>query len=495
MTKKRSVSRPVAAAPAVPERAGWRAFLLQRAAGMAVSPLIRFSAALPIGFAIVLLTAGWLVGPQRLVDGWRLASYTTATDGRIVESWLAIEFDPQAQGERYNWFGGARGIACAVVDYAGEWGAPQRRAYCGNRLDLHASDNLPRFVDSTTMAPGVPFAMPRDAHGFAEPELRIDAPTRAWLEQHAAPDSRIDGSEAANAFEALRELLDRPLDAALAGWSAPVPAFPLLFDPAHPGAAMPRAWVESHRAGVGIAGALPALLLLVVGTALWLFGMQWLMIGLPRAAMRFAAVVPLLLLPWWGERMPAALSRLDRDVATVVGDMLADLDATGRVVGSTPAQAALANGQRLRWSFGEGAYADTLGRLAFALPQPPPADADAALRALIDQAGNGLRALDDAQRLAFLQRLARDKRAGRRGAGWLFLPSALAGLDAGDPALARAARDFLEEWVTQPVDEPYPDDPGFAVRVELLRTLAALPIPEIAIMAGSIADRAQQRRP
>jgi hypothetical protein len=115
------------------------------------------------------------------------------------------------------------------------------------------------------------------------------------------------------------------------------------------------------------------------------------------------------------------------------------------------------------------------------------------LRALVAQATDGLRALDAEQRSALLQHLARDKHAGRYGAGWLFLPGAVAALDDGDAGLARAARDFLEAWVTQPVDEPYPEQPGFAVRVELLRPLAALPIPEIAIMAGSIVERATAR--
>ena len=490
--KTKPPARREVRAPDAPARPRWFDFLVQQAAGYAISPLLRLVAALLLGFAIVLLSAGWLAGPQRMIDALQYRSYTAPADGRIVDSWLAIEFDARAQGDRYNWYAGARGSACAVVEYDGDWGAPQRRAYCGNRLDVHASDNLARFVDTATMAPGVPFAMPRDARGFATPELRIDRATHDWLERHASHESRLDGSRAANAFVALRELLDRPLDDALAGWSAATPAFPLLLDPQHPGEAMPRAWVDSHRAGAGIESAF-AWLLLAGGAWLWLRGMRWLMMGLPRAAVLFAAIAPLLLLPWWGERMPMALAHVNADMGEIIGDMLADLDRTGRLVASTPAQAALAGGEQLVWRVGEGADADTLGKLPFALPQPRPANADGALRALVAQATDGLRALDAEQRSALLQHLTRDKHAGRYGAGWLFLPGAVAALDDGDAGLARAARDFLEAWVTQPVDEPYPEQPGFAVRVELLRPLAALPIPEIAIMAGSIVERATAR--
>ena len=56
MGKQRARQRVAAArAPAPdPPVSGWRAFLLGQAAGLAISPLIRFIAAFPLGFAIVL---------------------------------------------------------------------------------------------------------------------------------------------------------------------------------------------------------------------------------------------------------------------------------------------------------------------------------------------------------------------------------------------------------------------------------------------------------
>ena len=113
MKNKRVAPKPAAAPAAAPALGGWRAFLLQQAAGYAVSPLIRFAAAFPLGLAIVLLSAGWLVGPQRFVDAYRFRTYTAAADGRIVDSWLALEFDPVAQGDRGNWAGPARATHCA----------------------------------------------------------------------------------------------------------------------------------------------------------------------------------------------------------------------------------------------------------------------------------------------------------------------------------------------------------------------------------------------
>ena len=482
--------------PAAPARGGWRSFLLQQAAGYAVSPLIRFAAAFPLGLAIVLLSAGWLVGPQRFVDAYRFRTYTASADGRIVDSWLALEFDPVAQGDRGNWAGPARATHCAVVAYDGDWGAPQQRAFCGNRLNVHGEETLPLLVDDTTMAPDVPFAMPRDERGFALPQVRIGSAEAAWLKAHP-PFSGFDERVSRTAWDALQRRLDRPLDAALAGWGTPSPVFPLALDPRAPGEAMPAAFVEGRR-GVGNPGALPsALLLLGAGVWLWWFGMRTLMFGLPRTTVMFAAALPLLLLPWWGERMPRALARVQPQVAEVIGDMLADLDVTGRLVASSPGTAQLAHGgERLSWRVGEGAYADTIGRIAFAAPSPPPADADAALRRLVETVTTQVRAFDPTQRAALFERLAADKVAERYGAGLLFLPVAREIAYAGDPGSvdAVAAQGFLDVWVTQPVEEPSRHDAGFRARIVVWRSLLDAPEPSIAHRARWVVERVESAR-
>jgi hypothetical protein len=496
MGKQRAGKRAATAAPASPAdppASGWRAIVLGNAVGLAVSPLIRFIAAFPLGFAIMLLSTGWLVGPARLVDAWQYRGYTAAADGRIVDSWLALDFDAAAQGDHGNWAGPARATHCAVVAYEGEWGDPLRRAYCGNRLNVHGEETLPMLVDDATMAPGVPFEMPRDDRGFSVPTIRIGDAESAWLKAHP-PFSGFDARVSRTAWDALRRRLDRPLDAALAGWGTPPPAFPLLLDPRAPGAAMPAAFVAAKRnpgnAGAWLAGAL----LLAAGTWLWLRGMSVLMGGLPRAAVLFAAIGPLLLLPWWGERMPRALAHVQPQIAELIGDMLADIDVTGRLVASSPAAAQGAHGgERLAWRVGEGAYADTLGAIDWGSPPAPPADATKALAALVARVSAHVAALAPEQRAAHSARLREDKDAGRYGGGLLFVPAAadIAWDDAHGADERRAAARFLDAWVTSPVETPSRDDIGFAARVELFRRLAQVPDAAIANRARSIADGAQ----
>ncbi|HEU4663727.1 MAG TPA: hypothetical protein VFS55_06835 [Dokdonella sp.] len=483
---------PAAVAPADAPASGWRAFVLGNAVGLAVSPFIRFVAAFPLGFAIVLLSTGWLVGPARLLDAWRFRTYTASANGRIVDSWLAIDFDAAAQADHGNWAGPARATHCAVVAYDGEWGEPTQRAFCGNRINVHGEEMLPLLVDDATMAPGVPFAMPRDERGFAVPHVRIGAAESAWLKAHP-PFSGFDARASRTAWDALRLRLDRPLDAAIAGWAAAPPAFPLAFDPRDPGAAMPAAYVAARRdpgnGGASLLGLLP----LAGGVWLWLRGMALLMGGVPALAMRFAAAVPLLLLPWWGERMPRALARVQPQVAEIVGDMLADIDVTGRLVASSPDAAQLAHGgERLAWRVGEGVYADTLGRIAWG-PPPPPAGADAAVQALASRVSLHVAALPTAQRARLFERLADDKEAGRYGAGALFLPVAAESAYAADRPddERRAAERFLDVWITQPVDEPSPYEAGYAGRVDLLRRLVDVPEVTIANRARWIVERAQ----
>jgi|GEM_PF-1423282 len=493
MSQRTGSQRAHQRTPAAAAR-GWRALVLQHAIGFAVSPLIRLLAAFPLGFAILMLSAGWLPGPARLVDAWHYRDFSADAQGRIVESWLAVDFDVRAQADLGHWAGAARATHCAVVEWGGDWGESRRRAYCGNRVPVHGEDVLPVLVDEPAMAPGVPFAMPRDERGFALPELRIGTAESAWLRAH--PPFWPDPAQHATAWDALRAKLDRPLEAALVGRAVPVPSFPLRYDPRDPADAMPTALVEAKRAAAKSPTWFGAVLLLGVGAALWLLGMRLLMAGLPRAAMRFAAALPLLLLPWWGEHMPRALARVQPQVAEIVADMVADLDLTGRLVASSPADAQLARGgERLRWRVGEGRSADTIGQIVFEAPAAPAADADAALRALLDTVTTQVRAFDPSRRATVFARLAADKRAGYSGAGLLFVPIARevgwAAEPRGEDALA--AQRFLDAWVTQPVDEPSPGDPGYRARIDAWRSLLDAPEPTIANRAGWIVERAGRR--
>jgi hypothetical protein len=174
--------------------------------------------------------------------------------------------------------------------------------------------------------------------------------------------------------------------------------------------------------------------------------------------------------------------------------MVGGIDRTGRVIGVEPAAATLAEGERIAFPVGRGPYSMTFGRLVFAPPSPPPGNGDAALNALTAAVKRQVRGLTSDRQIELLAQLTIDKKNDLRGAGLAFVPVAHDVLvDASaDPSVRRAARRFLSEWVVQPIVEPHKSDPDFNARLQIYRTLAALPIPEVAIMAGSVAERAGQ---
>jgi hypothetical protein len=460
-------------------RTGVRGFLLNFAFGSLSGLLLRPIAALILGFASLFLVLAWQFGPQPLIAAQRYAAYTAHADGHIVDGWLALELDPAQVGTHTYWRAFAKATPCALVEYAGDWGAPAQRAYCGARLEFTESYTL---HDLTDLLPKVPFAWSRDAQGFAVPELRFAKRARDWLAART-PERTFMLAEPLpkNELEALHIALDHPLDTMIRGRLPRNDAFALVFDPGDPTGALPAGYVDARREPPSIGSWILVLIFGAVGLALWYFGMTLLLDGLPRAPALFIGVLPLLALPWWGEHLPRALARLDPQIAEVIGDMLADFDPLERLTASTPSDALLADGERVRWRVGVDSYADTLGRLHFDAPATPAANADAALATLADTVTNQVRALDADAQLALLQRLREDKLSGRSRAGLVFVPAAkLALLDEQNGELQRAALNFLDEWVTQPIDEPDPKAPGYAERVHLFAILADVPVPTIA---------------
>ncbi|MGH8174094.1 MAG: hypothetical protein ACREPX_13215 [Rhodanobacteraceae bacterium] len=480
---------PEAASVAPTGAAGWKAFVLGNALGLAVGPILRLISVVFLGAAIVFLTVAWQNGPQRTLDARRYADFTAHADGRIVDRWLALEFDPAVLGEGSRWRGAAKATPCAIVEYQGDSNAPLRRAFCGNRIGFNESYTL---HDLREMAPKIPFGWALDGRGFAAPEIRLDAAAREWLATHA-PDAPLPSDPPpANSSDALRLWLDRPIEYMLAGWTAPESAFPLALDPKNPIEAMPQHFVESKRDAPS--GWWVFAIIAPLGLILWFRGMSVLLSGMPRAAALFAAIVPLLAIPWWGDRIPLALRHIDSDFAGVIAEMLGDIDITGRLVASAPEDAALAGGERMVWRVGEGKYASTIGQIKFTRPSTP-ASADAAFAALLDTTTQQVGALGATERIALFDRLRADKLADLRNAGALFVPAAIAAVrDAADPAVQNSARRFLTEWVTQPIQEPDPRDAAFAARVRQFRDLSQVPVPEIANMAVGVADRAEAQK-
>ncbi|HEU4663744.1 MAG TPA: hypothetical protein VFS55_06920 [Dokdonella sp.] len=451
----------------------------------------RLIAAFPLAIAIVMLAVAWRTGPQAHLDAKRYASFTARAQGAIAASWIALDFDPDDVGDSDTWQRTAHAVPCLIVAYAGDWGAPIERAFCGDRFSFSE-----RYVNEglDELMPGVPFFWRRDAHGFAVPEIRISDRARAWLATTATDAAAHDmppRDRPRTAYEALHYHLDRPLEHAIAGWSAPAPMMPLALDPAHPAEVVPAGYADAMAQQVD--ANLPlALLTGAIGLGFWWYGMTWLMGGLPRAPMLFATILPLLLLPWWGRHMPLAIAHVDARMARVVGDMLDDVDHVRRLRASAPADALLANGSRMTWTLDESEYKATLGWLRFTPPMPAPRDADAALALLADRVAAQMRTFDEATRATVFERLAGMTQAGRQDVDPAFAPAAReAMLDPHVPrAVADAAHAFLREWLLPPAPVRK-EDGAYDERRRLHRALADVPDADIAAVArrlGGVAD-------
>ncbi|MEO8752313.1 MAG: hypothetical protein ABI624_06515 [Casimicrobiaceae bacterium] len=467
--------------------------LLGHVFGAAVGRVYVFFGAMLIGIAGLSLTVGWQAGPQKLLDARKFSALTARVPGHIVESWLAVEFDPGDMGQYPHWRPFAKASPCVVVEYATEWTGAARRAFCGSRVTF-ADHYVLQHLQELTSA--VPFSWMRDERGFMMPEIRMSSEAKHWLGTHA-PSSYLPPLDPQSATELseLRHAIDRPVDGAVAGWGMAEPSFVLAIDPARPAAPWPAAYVEdpSRRAPDWMLTAFAFL----IGLFAWFRGAALIVAGLPRSLAWFIAIAPLLALPWWGQEFPRTLRMMNAPFGSVIGGMLGDVDALTRLVVSAPEDATLASGERLVWRAGSVDYADTFGRFTFKLPQPRPADTDAALMALADTIATQIRALDEPSRVAMFERLARDKKEGRALAGFAFLRAAKESFIAAgsSPELRDKARIFLEAWVTQPVEDPWPKYLGFEARILLLRELMAIPQPnDIAIPAGWIVERAESRK-
>jgi hypothetical protein len=394
-------------------------------------------------FGGIFLGVAWLVGPQSLIDSRHYATFTGKVSGRLVESWAALEFDPADMGQKRRWFGFGKIATCAVVEYDGDWGAPMRRAFCGNRFTF--SDDF-HLHDWTTLAPGVPFAFPRDASGFMLQEVRMSKAAFDWLAANPPYSTfMLSQPPPTTALGALKEQFDRPVDVAVASWATQVPAFPLAYDPHHAAEAMPAKYVADRQQGFWLGGLVFAVIFAVPGLLVWRLGMGMVFGSPSRLALWVLTITPMVALPWWGAVLPELLRYVNRDWARVGNDMLDDLNRTTRLIGSTPAEATLADGERLVWHLDQGAYADTLGRIHFVSPHPPPTTPDTALAALRVQASAEVRKLDASEQAALFVRLEKDKAAGLTRSQALFTSAAEDALRDrnADPAVRLAARHFL----------------------------------------------------
>lgn len=422
---------------------GLRAFLVERMAMFAVAPLIGLIAGFLLLFGGIFLAVAWTVGPKPLLDARQYAPFTAQTQGRIVESWVALEFDPAVlpQGKLY-WQPWSKVTPCAVVEYGSDWGAPLQRGFCGNRLQFR--DDF-RLDDWHTLMPDVPFSFARDANGFAIQELRMSKTALDWLSQHPPHDTfMLPKPPPATALGALKHQFDAPLDVALSSWTSPPQSIPLAYDPRHPEAAVPAKIVENARGGAWWLGLIFALIFVVPGLFVFRMGLS-LLTGQSGALLWVLTAAVLVALPWWGELLPRVVAQANKDWASIASDMLDDIGRVTRFTANAPNAALLRGGERVVWKGGEGEYADTFGRLHFALPNPVPKSDAEALAALSAQATQQVRTFDSTRRAELFQRLRRQYEAGQQDVQRLFTMAAEDTLrDAqADTTAHKAARDFL----------------------------------------------------
>ncbi|MFO1310831.1 MAG: hypothetical protein U1F41_02070 [Burkholderiales bacterium] len=444
--------------------------------------VVTLFAAMLMLFAAMLLATAWHYGPEVAVRHSQYAKLTSGAQARIVDAWLALDVDVATIRNPDFWRASAFASPCVVVELEGDWGGSRSRAFCGTRLKFNESYDLP-FLD--TLVPGERFVWRQDERGFAVPEIRMSSAAHAWLETHPADTFMHPKWPAKTALEWLKIELDEPIDAAVAGWSAPQATIDIVFDPANPGVLLPAGLVKSRLAQSP--SWIVALLLGAVGAGVWIVA-----IGLLPAVANFNAigrallvVLPLLALPWWADYMPRAIAYFNANVGEMAKEMMGDIDILDRFAATAPQDALFHDGgARLAWRAGDGVYAATFGRMTFGKPAAP-MPGDLAVEALARDVTAQLRALPEEERIAMLGALRRDKQRDLTAAGLVFVPFArdvLMRADAG-PGERKAARDFLWEWVTSPTVTIDPQAPGFKARKAVMRSLADVPVPEIANMA------------
>jgi hypothetical protein len=439
-----------------------------------------------ICFSAIFLLNAWQLGPKVLLERAEYRKFTDHVDARVVESWIALEIDVSSITNSEFWRASAKASPCALVEYGGEWGAPIRRAFCGNRLDFGTSY---RLHGRLTMAPDVPFVWARDEHGFVVPEIRLHPAALQWLSTHPANTFMHRQWPAKTALEWLRIEEDRPVEAAVVGWSAKAALLPLAYDPQKPAEALPAGIVASRQQHdiVWFAVAIFA----AIGLPVWLVGINMLPLlsGLAPLLRMIVGVLLLGTVPWWTQYFPSAVTRFSSDAGGVVADMFSDMNRLDRMIASAPSEAALVDGSRLTWRMRDSVFADTLGRYRLAPPMPAPATEDAALATLAAVVAEQTASMSDAERTALFNRLERDKLNDLRAVGIVFVPAARDALMNPQTQLEvrRAARRFLTAWVTLPNEEVDKYTPGYREWYRIEGTLADVPVPEI---ANTVASRA-----
>lgn len=414
--------------------------------GWLLAPLFGLIAGgLLLGGGLFLGTA-WQFGAQPMVNAHRYAPFTAAVQGRIVDSWAAIEFDPaDLPRDKLYWQAVSHISRCVRVEYVTRPdAAPVQRGYCGMRMDFGEDFRLHDWTEQ--LQAGIPFTFLRDSSGFEVQEVRMDKAALDWISSHPPNHTfMLSKPKPETALAALREQFDWPVEVAALSWTAPVPSFPLRYDPAHPELAMPAQVVfdSGHWSPWNL---LIVLVIAVPGFMLWRAGISVLLFG--RLSSRVVWVITfasLLGLPWWSNVLPRLLRHANSDWAVLSQGMLDDFTRTTRVIAAAPGELPLEHGERLTWHLDKGEYAQTFGRIRFVQPQPSPTTAEGVLAALREQATAQVLAMPAAEQTRLLRSLSENASNDRKRDLDVFTHAAEAieRDPAGDPAAHAAARHFL----------------------------------------------------
>lgn len=445
------------------------------------------------------LSSAWLAGPERLVLAHRLERFTARGEGHAANAYWSFRVDLDRLGDGWNWAAVTRAELCTELDVRGPASGAVHTVLCGARHARHGPWDI---VETTSLAPDTPIVWPRDERGLPRYEVRFSPGTAAWLGARPAGFWPLIGqSEEARAampppgteLDVFWLEVDRPVEWLVRAWPAaadPAP-IPMAFDPDDPDGALPVSVVEDARA-LRPAWAM-TVALATFGAIAWFVGIGYAMAGEDRWKLALASIAPLLALPWWGSHFEPALIWLEPRAGEVGADIARDITEGLRLPVEVRDSFAFAGYERLTFDASRSYYDHLLGPFGVARPAPPPADGDAALAAAVGSIAGAMARASDAELLPLLERLRNDELTDRGQVGLLYLAGARqVALDENrSPEVRTTAASFLW-WLTVTPIEPRRDQPAFATRLALWKTLLDFPPdPAVVNMTTSMLERVE----
>jgi len=448
------------------------------------------------GLGGALLSTAWLAGPARVELAHRIERFAARAEGRASHPFWHFDVDLDRLGGGWNWPATTTAELCTEVDVTGIPTGTIHTTLCGARRSQHAPWGI---LDTEALAPDAAVAWPPDARGWPEIEMRFSPRALAWLSGRKAFTWPLTGqsSEARAAMpppgselDAFLLEVDRPVEWLVRTWSAPPPApYPMAYDPDDPNGAVPVSVLEAVRSR-GPAWFMTGALALF-GLVAWMAGIWIGFAGLSRPLFAAVAIGPLLALPWWGDRFAPALLWLEPRAGMVGADIAHDLNEGLRLPVEVRDPEALAGLQPVTWSIGRSYYDVLAGPFGPSLPDPKPADADAALAEASRQVSEKMVAASDAELAPLLARLRQDELIDRGEEGLLFLDGARrVALDETRAVAERKVAGSFLWWLSVTPLTPDPAAPAFQTRVSLWKTLLDFPDSAVANDAHDLVERA-----